>query len=360
MKGLTTEERQKALKAFVEVEEAQLPAVSRSAAENWDCPFKGKALEEGRALPVGILAEAGNGVHDAFSEAVLAHIESNGGIGAHDLRQETEFSLRNSRPDIQPEVLKAGRPALWQWSKILDDIHPENILAFDGGEKIGRSGQFAWDCPDLGCRYTLELDFLYAGASPEVLHIIDHKSGWKGWDVDSIRDSFQFQSQAALVLQRFNKARPGEDEPTVKCVTVSVFNTRANKLSYRVEFPRRSLHDYECRIRKMLEARRQYWTNPPCWPMAEKCRICPAAAICPVATSPVKDSSEDILRDLIAVYARGAALEEILKARVDETNRDIQVGNVYYGRRKPPSVRKPNATIYEVSTKGAKNDSDSE
>jgi hypothetical protein len=350
----------KTIDAFVDTSGSDLALVDRSTAENWDCPWKGKAIEDGRALPVGILAEAGNAVHDAFSSAILEHIESNGGIGAHDLRQDVEFSLRNARPDIQPEAIKGGRPAAWAWTKALDDIHPENILAFDGGEKIGRSGQFAWDCADLGVRYTLELDFLFAGASSEVLHIWDYKSGWKGWDIDGIKDSFQFQSQAALVLQRYNKCRHGEDEPTVKCVTVQVWNTRANRLTPRVEFPRRNLHDYECRIRNQLLTRKRHWDNPPTWPVLEKCRICPAAAICPVAHGPIKESSEDILKDLIAVSARGAALEEILKARVDETKRDVQVGNVFYGRAKPPSARKPNATIYEVKTKGATNDSDSE
>lgn len=348
MRGLTQEEKANALKAYVEVEEADLPHVSRSTAENWDCPFKGKAIEEGRAMPVGILAEAGNGVHDAFSETILSYIESHGGMGLTDMREETEYALRNSRPDIQPEVLKGGRPAVWQFAKLLHDILPENILAFDGGEKIGRSGQFAYDFPDLGCRYTLEVDFLYAGASPHVLHIWDYKSGWKGWDADAIRDSFQFQSQAALVLNRYDQKRPGEDEPTVQCVTVSVFNTRANRMTYRVEFPRRNLHDYLTRIRNQLLTRRQHYDNPPCWPFAEKCRICPAAAICPVVKSPVKDASEDILRDLIAVYARADALEQILKARVDETNQDVRVGHTYYGRNKPPGTRKPNATLYDL------------
>jgi hypothetical protein len=348
VKGLSQQEKQDALKAFVEVEETTLPLVDRSTVESWDCPWKGKAIEEGRALPVGILAEAGNAVHDAFSAAILEHIESNGGIGAHDLRQDVEFSLRNSRPDIQPEAIKGGRPAAWAWTKALDGIHPENILAFDGGEAIGRSGQFAWDCADLGVRYTLELDFLFAGASSEVLHIWDYKSGWKGWDIDGIKDSFQFQSQAALVLQRYNKCRPGEDEPTVKCVTVQVWNTRANRLTPRVEFPRRNLHDYECRIRNQLLTRKRHWDNPPTWPYAEKCSVCPAATICPVSTYPIKADKVEVLRDLIATRARADALEQILSAHVDATGEDLRCGSVAYGRSKPKTERKSPATLYDI------------
>lgn len=361
MEGLTKKEKQDAKKAFVETESAVLPLVDRSTAENWDCPFKGKAIEEGRALPVGLLAEAGNGVHDGFSEAILAHIDSGGAIGQHDMRQDLEFALRNSRPDVQPEVLKAARPAFWAWCKFIDDILPENILAFDGGEKVGKSGQFAWDCADLGVRYTLELDLLYAGSSPEVLHVVDYKSGWKPWDADAVQDSFQFQSQAALVLQRYNRCRPGSDEPTVKCVSVEVWNTRANRRTYKVEFPRRNLHDYECRIRSMLSTRRTHYDNPPTWPVLEKCRICPAAAICPVAVEPIGDTDEELLRQLVATGARYKALEDIAKARVDANGgNDLAVGPLRFGRNRPKAFRKADAELYDVTPKGKKkNDSDS-
>lgn len=352
MRGLTKDEKRKTLDSFLDDEGPQLDIVDRSTLENWDCPFKGKSIEEGRAAPVGILAEAGNAVHDAFAEVILEWIRSGGSIEPQDLRMDTEFALRHSRPDIQPEALRGGRPSIWSWTKFISELLPENILRFDGGEKIGRGGQMAWDIPDLGIRYTSEIDLLFAGPSPVVLHEVDYKSGWRPWTESAVRDAFQFQSHAALVLQAY---------PAVECLSLEVWSTRANQRTYPVHFTRRQLPDFEARIRGMAELRRRHYADPPCIPWQEKCRTCPAAAICPVKTHPIGERPEDVLRQLIAVEAHADALKDHLKAHVDATKQDVRCGDVCFGRSKPPSGRKPNAVLYTVSTKEKSNgDSDSE
>lgn len=342
MKGLTKDEREATLDAFIVDDGPQLESIDRTTAENWDCPFKGKAIEDGRAAPVGILAESGQAVHDSFASVVLDWVESHGALEPRDMALDTEFALRNARPDIQPEALRAGRPSVWPWARFISEILPENILRFDGGEKIGRSGQLAWDIPDLGVRYTSELDLLYAGPSPVVLHETDYKGGWKGWTADDVYSSFQFQSHAALVLVNY---------PKIECLSVEIWNTRANRRTYPVEFTRRNLPDYQARIRNQLELRRTHFADPPAWPWQEKCRICPAAALCPVRTYPIGEKPEDVLRQIIAIDAAADALREHLKAHVDATGRDVRCGSVCFGRSKPPSTRKPNAVMYELSTK---------
>ncbi len=101
--------------------------------------------------------------------------------------------------------------------------------------------------------------------------------------------------------------------------------------------------------------------EPPTWPVLEKCAICPAASICPVADEPLADLNADpvaFVTKLIAVEARAAAMAKLAAAWVDANKRDIQAGDVFFGRGKPPSGRKANATIY--SLKGKANGSDSE
>jgi hypothetical protein len=350
MKGLSKDEKRDSLKAFIDDEAPTLATIDRSTAEAWQCPWAGKAIEEGKAPHVGLLAEAGQAVHDAFAAVVLDWVESHGAQEPKDLALDAEFALRHSRPDVQPEALRGGRPSIWQWSRFLAEIIPDNILRFDGGEAIGRSGQLAWDLPDMGVRFTSEIDLLYSGPSPVVLHQIDYKSGWKGWTASAVYDSFQFQSHAALVLLNY---------PKIECLSVAVWNTRTNSRTWPVEFTRKYLPDYQARIRELLATRARHWNEPPTWPILEKCRICPVAALCPVRTYPIGEKPEDVLKQLVATYATADSLEQHLKAIVDQTKQDVRCGNVWYGRNKPASGRKPNATIYELSTKGDSNgDSD--
>jgi hypothetical protein len=83
------------------------------------------------------------------------------------------------------------------------------------------------------------------------------------------------------------------------------------------------------------------------------------SALCPERHYPIGEKPEDVLKQLVATYATADSLEQHLKAIVDQTKQDVRCGNVWYGRNKPASGRKPNATIYELSTKGDSNgDSD--
>ena len=343
MKGLTKEEKRDALGAFFEIEDDRdLAVLDRSVLERWaECPWQARAIEDGRVKAVGVLAEAGEAVHVAFSRTIQSWIDSEGAMSAADLRNEAEWEMRGARPDIQPEALKGGMPALWAWSKLIADIHPGNILRFDGGEDAGRSGQLAYDIPDLGVRVTSELDLLYASPSPEVVDEVDYKTGWKSHTVESIASAFQFQLHALLVFENYKD---------VNCLRVRVLDSRANRMSYAVPFTRNHSHSYAVRVRSAVEAYKRHHDDPPTWPTVEKCRICPAAALCPVADEPIKPASEDVLRQLIATEARADALRGILTARVDESKQDIVCGGVAFGRSKPPTKRKSPATLYDLQS----------
>ena len=345
MRNVTAEERREALKAFVDVDGHDLELVDRSSAENCAaCPFMAKAIQDKRCATVGILAEAGEEVHKAYGEVIHSWIDSHGAMSPSDLRQDAEFAVRNARPDLQPEAIRAMQNSLWAWSQMIHKIHPGNILGFDGGEDVNRSGQLAIDFPDLGVRYTSELDLLYQGDCPDVGEEVDFKTGWKDWTTEAIRDSFQFQSHAVLALEKY---------PQWQALRIRVFETRSRKLTYGVYFPRERMFDWKVRIRSALEARRWLATdNPPCWPVLEKCGLCPAASICPVADEPIADLAKDppaFIAKLIAVEARAEAMRKLAAAHVDAAKQDIQAPDgTWFGRRKPASSRKANATLYNL------------
>ncbi len=336
-------------------EPTNLAVVDRSTLEGAaNCPWQAKAVEDGRCSAVGVMAEAGEEAHKAFGETLRSWIDSNGAMERNDLKQDVEFAVRNARPDLQPEAIRAIQGAIWSWSQLIYTIHPGNILAFDGGEDVDLSGQLAIDFADLGVRYTSELDLLYQGDCPDVLEEVDYKTGWKDWTTEAIRDSFQFQSHAVLALEKY---------PDSKALRVRVFETRSRKLTYGVYFPRERIFDWKVRIRSAIEAWRvSQQDNPPTWPTLEKCALCPAAALCPVADEPIADLAADpvaFVTKLIAVEAKAAAMSKLATGWVDANKKDIQAGDVFFGRGKPPSGRKPNATIYSLKGKPT-NGSDSD
>lgn len=345
MKKISPAERREALKSLVDADPgADFDVVDRSTLERaMSCPWQAKAVESGRCKTMPLIAEAGEAGHQAFSVGVHGWIDSRGAISPSDLRQDVELAVRNSRPDLQPDAIKAIQPSIWAFANLLQAIHPGNILAFDGGEDIDRSGQLAIDFPDLRTRYTSELDLLYQGDCPEVLEEVDYKTGWKHHTAELIRDSFQFQSHAVLALEKY---------PETKALRVRVFDTRFRSLSYGVYFERAKLHDWKVRIRGAIEARRlSQQDNPPTWPTLEKCSICPAAALCPVADEPIGDLHRDpaeFVKRLVAVEARADAMRTMAAKYVDETGADIRVGLVAFGRCKPKAQRKAEATIYEI------------
>jgi hypothetical protein len=346
MKSLTPAERREALKSFVDQPDGGLFVADRSTLQHWaDCPWQAKAIADGRCRTVGIAAEAGSAVHAAFSAVTIEWIESNGAMSPVDLRQDVEHHLRNSRPDIQPEALAAAMPSLWQWAKLISSIHPGNILGFDGGEELDppRSGQLAYDIVDLGVRITGELDLITSTESIEVLDVYDYKTGWKTHDVGDVASSFQFQFYAVLALETY---------PKVECVRFRVFDTRSNRIIYAVNFLRSRLHDYMVRIRSAIDSMRTHQDNPPTWPTLEKCSICPAAALCPVADEPLADLAADppgFVKRMVAVGARLDAMQALAAKHVDATGKDIECGTIRFGRGKPKANRKPTAELYEIS-----------
>jgi hypothetical protein len=303
------------------------------------------------------IANAGNGVHDAISAAITAWIESGGNDPQFQHRELKDFlatELTHSRPDVQPDVIRAARRAVYSWSEFIcgnkydpgkNGIAPENILHYDGGDGA-RCGQLAIDFDDLQCRATSEVDFLAAAhVTPDVLYEVDIKSGHKLVTMDVVRDSFQFCFHAMLVFHKY---------PTCKVLRVIAWNTRTNHRSWVFEFTRDNLEAYRNRVHSAASFWFQYRDLPPedcpTWPETYKCSICDAAHLCPASCSVPEDgeSAEGVLDRVVALKAKLKAMTDWLTTQADKRGKDIVSGATHWGRCKPPSGKKVTAVLYEI------------
>jgi len=329
--------------AFLAFDDAPaLTVLQRSETERWViCPFQAKAIEDGKVTVWPVLPVNGEEIHQALSRTAIAWVESQGAMSASDLRDCIEAELMGSRPDLQPDVIAGFRASIYAWAAMLHDIHPDNIIGLDGGDVIGRSGQLSMDLKDLGVRLTSEIDLLHSGDSVDVIHEKDYKTGWKNHTAGDVAKSYQFQFHAALAFENF---------PNIKALEVVVWNTRMNRPTHRVEFPREKDGQYRARIRMALQARMQHYETPETWPTQEKCSNCPAVMLCPVSGEPIRSVAQDpaaALTQLVALEAKADWIRKLLTAHVDNTRQDIVADGVAFGRRKK-SERKAPANVYEV------------
>lgn len=353
MKGPAPAELVEQLGSFIDFERPKsLHIIDRTSMQLAAlCPFKAACYHASKTN-VGEAAHVGSEVHAAFGRVTRAYVETNGDMYAGQLKTMLIQELQASRPDLQPMVISAAAASAWSWACYLKDLNPSNILAFDGGEDIGKGGQFACDFKDLDVTATGELDFLHAGPAPKLLHYIDYKSGQGQHTAQSVANDFQFQTYSLLALENF---------PDVDAIEVSVWNTRTNRRTYPVVFDReRDLPRLNARVRMAIQSHCQNVTPfdiddpanlPPQWPTAEKCQGCDAAYLCPVAGQPIADVAKDpvaALRQYIALDQKIDALSKALTAYADKSGNDIQDGSVRYGRNKPRSDKKPAASLYTL------------
>ena len=373
MQGATKEEQYDTLDAFLLGDmptRDDLEIVDRSSAERaGTCPFQAAVIQAGLVNNSSIVTAAGQECHEAFSRTIREWVECGGNLEPSELRNTLDGNLKAARPDVQPQAIAGARASVYDFSKFLWGIHPHNILRFDGGEDLGRSGQLAMDIEGLNIRFTSEIDLLYSGDSPELLHEKDYKTGWKVHSAADVANSFQFQMHGLLVFENF----PLKDDGSgVKGLEVKVWDTRKNLQTFSVIFRREQAPTFKIRLLSALGHYRQHIgslphgitlaeliaRDIPTWPAAEKCCICDAASLCPVSGTTVHEIAIDpvgAVRKLAALEAKVDAWRTILEAQVDHWGRDIVDDDIAFGRNRP-ATRRSAASIYtpkqEVSNDG--------
>jgi hypothetical protein len=334
-----------------------LPIVYRSTLERYaGCCVAARAVELRRVIDNSRPADIGSEVHEAFSLTTQEYVTGGIECGPSDLADLFRGRLLQSRPDIQPEVLDAAYHTAWPWATFLagtpregGGIHPASIERFDGGEG-DRSGQLAVDLPDEGVTLSAELDFLYRGRSPEVLHEVDWKSGWKGFSTATIFNSFQFQMHAWLVFANY---------PEASQLEVSVWRTREGSPSKPVVFDRDDLKKIDYRIHSALNRWRASQGLEPeqceLVPGRETCPLCPATTLCPVG--PPDSVAADPAGYVVAYFALKTHLDlmhDELAAYAKE-NGDVRACGLAFGFDKPPAKRTA-ALYFEGGSDAADND----
>ena len=327
--------------------EDDIAVLDRSTLEQWSvCPMQAGMVEAGKAIRESEILNVGVAAHEVLGRATDEYIAAAGAItDPRELIGVVENWLSDTRPDITTKVYHALRPSLWAWSSFILDRRPSNILRYDGGAGE-RSGQLSYDIDSLSVRVTSEIDLLYAGPSPQVLHETDYKTGHAHWTVQDVKQAFQFQLHAVLIFANY---------PKVDCVEISVWDTRKNRRTFTVPFFRSEADMFRWRINKTIGVWHQERSKPELsrltWPEADKCAACPVAQLCPRCTSVTTDPVA-LLESLIVLNSARANVMKQLSATVKRTGRDVvtPAGDAF-GKCKPPSNNpKPNA-IY--STKAA-------
>lgn len=345
----TPAERRQALGSFVITDDdPDWERLDRSQLEPWaSCPLKAAMLERKKVTLPSILY-SGIEAHEAIAKMIREWLDCNGLLSVADIMQILEGHIWASRPDVQPDVKTALRPSLYSIARFFkENIHPGEILGFDGGEEMDppRGGQLAADLPDLRKTITAELDLIYTSPSKEVLCVIDWKSGNAIYGVQEIASSFQFQYGSVLIWENY---------PDVQRVEWKVWNTRKNLPSQAVAFHRSLDAQFRTRIRHAIEVRERYrhLETPPAWPSWENCSGCEAAVLCSETGGDVKtvaSNPQAALRTLICLQERAAAYKKALTAYTDRHG-DLFDGSVAFGRNKPPE-RRAEAKVYEVDLK---------
>jgi len=318
-----------------------IPAIDRSTLERWsECPLQASLCEQHRQS-VDMIAQSGELVHQAFSETLkyvmAAHVD--GGLAAEEIVDYVLKELSCGRADLIMDAYDAVRPSVRAWAYFARNLTPSHIMRFDGG-KGARSGQIAYDVS--GVRLTCELDLLMATQSPEVVHLIDYKTGWKRWNEDTVAKSFQFRFYTLLIFENY---------PECQSIRVSIWNTRYNQRTYSVEFRRDDMVMIKSMIIQAIGAK-NYGGNKA-WPARDKCEICPVLNRCAAADEDLKDiaaNPEQALTQLVLLEQKSEAIRKSLENLVKTTGREIVVNGSAFGFAKPKRTQKPKAEIYSAAT----------
>lgn len=333
--------------------------VDRSTIERYCiCPFQAFAVETGLVPSGSLAADSGNEAHDAYAAMVVNYIESHGSASTGSLFNVAVESARKSRPDLQPDVLSAVRAGAYQFARDLtyrpdgQQRNPADILRFQGGQGE-RTGQIAMDIlPQTTTRgpvrLTTELDLLMAADARDELAVTDWKTGHTHWTAPMVRESFQFNFQAMILLTVY---------PDCDRVWIRVFSPRTGGSTGYVGFTRRDAEDCKARCAKAIQVRADAISDPDgpqCWPDAERCCQCDAILKCLKSSDPAGMLAADPKHFLECYALRQLQLEQDGKALAAyaKAHGVIEAAGWAFGP-KPPSGRAATYGLREAKAKKA-------
>ena len=319
------------------------PTYDRSTLEQAaNCPMSWRL--RGNNQTVGTAAESGEAYHQAVSRVITRYVtdETGHSFSPSELAAEIENECMQSRPDVQPDVMKVCKSSKWMVARLIASTAPTNILRYDGGEGE-TSGQLSVDCGSFVA--TSELDLLRATESPEMVDIDDWKSGYKPWTAEMVRDSFQFQLHALLVFENY--------DDSLQYVRVRVQMPRTNSRTPAVYFRRDDLPTIRARVQSAGDLLLRYQDVPidnvPAWPTSQKCQICDCVFDC-LVTTVTADQPGEMVDQMVVLTEQISSLQARLWAIRDETGKDIisKNGNGFGWDKPAGKPRKPTKPVYST------------
>ena len=341
------------------------------------CPWQGWTVEVGHVEDVSFPADSGSEAHRVIGEAVAQYARE--GIPP---REYMEEELPKARPDVQPDVLAGVRPSLWAIGQFLTSRHPNDLIAYQGGEG-DHSGQFAREfsagTPEKPATIiTSEVDMLLAGTTTSELLEIDFKTGHTSWSSVDVRDSWQFRLHAWLLFEAF---------PGLEYLHVDIWMTRLHSHAPTYTFVRKRMSDFDAllasavQIRErmhliedaaqaklkerkkkptfknlvlamldaLVEGRGPSDTFEMTIQEFDKCGACPAKLRCPHVLMPVKEIAEDPERyanDTNTMEAAVAFRKDLLRKH-HEAHGEIEGKTICFGLNAPKRVSKPRANEFK-------------
>lgn len=270
------------------------------------CPAWGLFVERNPELCGSPEAMSGTLTHEVFAWVLTEYALHRWPNDDEPPWATLEAYARQTRPDLQQDVLAALRPSLYSWSRWVLKRSPEDFVRFaqtrkrsqeatDDEETLrARGGQLAREILPATTKRgpilaTSELDTLVATPSEVVYDEIDYKTGHTPWTLDKVAKSFQFRLHAFLVFGTYKK---------LERLRVSIWMTRMNKRTAPVTFTRQQADDILGLLQQTVEYRRQALAlkdteQAETWPAPDKCRICPCLQECPQAERKIRDIAAD-------------------------------------------------------------------
>ena len=261
-----------------------------------DCPHQTNLCEKHKEKieTHDVLPETGNIVHSIAETAIKT--------SDYNLQEAADYiaeELPKARPDLQPEVLRAGR----NLANELRRFGGNRVMLCE--EPVTRSIMPATE-QQGEILIVSELDLVLATAKADSILVLDYKTGYKDRTNAEAMDDFQTCVGSWDLWGKY---------PEVNTIHWWYLNTRINTRSYaRLERERDELN-FGTRI---FEAVRLYLEgSDEAWPEPKKCSMCNVTRWCKVADYEAKELDGDpksYVDAYIALEARFNKMDETIKA----------------------------------------------
>lgn len=270
------------------------------------CPQQGRLRKqhEGEFETHDVLPEAGTIVHAIAEEAIKFCEES-----LQDAADMIAEELPKARPDLQPEVLRAGR----NLANELRRFGSNRVLLCE--QQLTRSIM-----PLTAQRgellVTTAPDLVLATAKADTIVVLDYKTGYKKRTNAEVKDAFQTATLAWCLLGKY---------PDVQTIHFWYLETRLSARAYAKIERERDEVNIQARI---FEAARLYFDGrSDAWPEHSKCSMCPVLCFCKYAEPVCKELNGDVK----AFVDNTVVLAELLKKREEAITAAVKAGRTLYG-----------------------------